>query len=77
MGAGWLLHTAWDVLHHLQGNPILPFAALSSFGCAICDPVVALWCFAGGPSVFRWVRAREARGGPAADVAEVSPDRRV
>ncbi|GAA3262517.1 DUF6010 family protein [Nonomuraea helvata] len=58
IGVGWLLHTAWDVLHHLQGSPILPFADDSSFGCAICDPVVALWCFAGGPSVFGRVRAR-------------------
>ncbi|MEV0235958.1 DUF6010 family protein [Nonomuraea sp. NPDC050786] len=61
IGVGWLLHTAWDVLHHLKGSPILPFAEHSSFGCAICDPVIALWCFAGGPSVFGWVRARLSR----------------
>ncbi len=62
IGIGWLLHTGWDVLHHLYGNPIIPFAELSSFGCAICDPVLALWCFVGAPSVFallRWKR-REA-----------------
>ncbi|MFC7641974.1 DUF6010 family protein [Streptosporangium lutulentum] len=41
----------WDVIHHLKDAPILPFAEHSSFGCAICDPVIALWCFAGGPSV--------------------------
>ena len=52
IGVGWLLHTGWDVLHHLYGNPIVPFAADSSFGCAVCDPVIALWCFAGAPSVF-------------------------
>ncbi|GAA2895703.1 hypothetical protein Acy02nite_25650 [Actinoplanes cyaneus] len=51
IGAGWLLHTGWDVLHHLKGNPILPYAHDSSFGCAICDPVIALWCFAGGRSL--------------------------
>jgi MFS family permease len=51
IGVGWLLHTAWDVAHHLRGEPLLPFAHDSSFGCAICDPVIALWCFAGGPSV--------------------------
>lgn len=51
IGIAWLLHTAWDVLHHLKGNPILPFAEHSSLGCAICDPVIAIWCFAGGPSV--------------------------
>ncbi|MFE5258089.1 DUF6010 family protein [Streptomyces coelicoflavus] len=48
IGIGWLLHTAWDVAHHLKGNPILPFAHDSSLGCAICDPVIALWCLSGG-----------------------------
>jgi hypothetical protein len=52
IGIGWLLHTAWDILHHLYGNPILPFEAASSLGCAICDPVIAAWCFAGAPSLF-------------------------
>jgi hypothetical protein len=51
IGLGWLLHTGWDVLHHLSGSPLLPFSATSSLGCAICDPVIALWCFAGAPSV--------------------------
>ncbi|MHA6792109.1 DUF6010 family protein [Pseudonocardia bannensis] len=58
IGVAWLLHTVWDVLHHLYGDPILPFAVHSSLGCAICDPVIAVWCFAGGPSVMdawrRW-----------------------
>lgn len=52
IGVGWLLHSGWDIVHHLYGNPILPFAATSSLGCALCDPVIALWCFVGGPSVF-------------------------
>ena len=51
IGAAWLLHTALDVLHHLKGAPILPFAHTSSLGCAICDPVIAIWCFTGGRSV--------------------------
>lgn len=55
IGAGWLLHTAWDVLHHQRGHQILPFAPDSSLGCAICDPVIAAWCFAGGPSVIEVV----------------------
>ena len=42
IGVGWLLHIGWDVLHHLYGNPIVPFVADSSFGCAICDLVIAL-----------------------------------
>jgi Family of unknown function (DUF6010) len=52
IGVAWLLHTGWDVMHHLYGNPIVPFVPTSSLGCAICDSVIALWCFAGGPSLF-------------------------
>ena len=25
IGVAWLLHTGWDVLHHLYGTPIVPF----------------------------------------------------
>ncbi|MCO6010827.1 DUF6010 family protein [Actinoallomurus purpureus] len=50
IGIGWLLHTAWDVIHQLKGHPIVPFDHSSSLGCAICDPVIALWCFSGGRS---------------------------
>ncbi len=39
---GWLLHAAWDVLHHLYGNPIWPFMPTSSLGCAIFDPLIAI-----------------------------------
>ncbi|BCJ46931.1 hypothetical protein GCM10010168_35490 [Actinoplanes ianthinogenes] len=53
IGVGWLLHTGWDVLHHLKGNPIIPVLHDSSLGCAICDPVIALWCFTGGRSLRR------------------------
>ena len=52
IGLGWLLHTGWDILHHLYGNPIVPFVPTSSLGCAICDPMIAAWCFAGAPSVY-------------------------
>jgi hypothetical protein len=58
IGIGWLLHTAWDILHHLYGNPILPFDATSSLGCAIFDPVIAAWCFAGAPSLYEVIRAK-------------------
>jgi hypothetical protein len=61
IGIGWLLHTVWDVFHHLKGSPILPISHDSSLGCAICDPVIALWCFAGGPSIPGWIRARFTR----------------
>ncbi|MFC4014055.1 DUF6010 family protein [Nonomuraea purpurea] len=58
IGIAWLLHTAWDVVQHLQGNPIIPFAPGSSLGCAICDPVIALWCLRGGPSLVDHLRSR-------------------
>jgi Family of unknown function (DUF6010) len=54
IGIGWLLHTAWDTVHHLYGTPIVPFVPLSSFGCMIYDPVLALWYFRGAPSIFTW-----------------------
>jgi hypothetical protein len=44
IGVAWLLHAAWDVLHYLRGAPIIPFLSHSSLGCAICDPVIAVWC---------------------------------
>lgn len=59
IGIAWLLHTGWDALHHLYGNPIIPFASASSFGCAVCDPVIALWCFAGAPSLVDLFRNRK------------------
>ncbi|CAL9567557.1 hypothetical protein SUDANB108_04797 [Streptomyces sp. enrichment culture] len=69
IGVGWLLHTVWDVVHHIKGNPIIPFAHTSSLGCAVCDPVIALWCLRGGPSLTEWVRdlrgARHRQHGPA------------
>ena len=59
-GIAWLLHTAWDIVHHLTGHPIIPFYATSSLGCAICDPVLALWCLAGAPPVTVLFRRRAA-----------------
>jgi len=56
IGIGWLLHTGWDILHHLYGHPLLPFDLKSSLGCAICDPVIAIWCFAGAPSLWEILR---------------------
>lgn len=57
IAAGWLLHSAWDIAHHLWGHPIIPFASSSSLGCAICDPGLALWYALGAPSIWRlWKR---------------------
>lgn len=64
VGIGWLLHTGWDILHHLYGNPILPFDATSSLGCAIYDPVIAIWCFAGAPSLWEVLRRQTPRPSP-------------
>lgn len=72
IGVAWLLHTVWDALHHLYGNPIIPFVEHSSLGCAICDPVIALWCFAGGSSVYDWFRGMSSRGRRGAPTAETS-----
>jgi len=52
IGIGWVLHTCWDVLHHLYGTPIIPLAPTSSAGCAVCDAVMAAWFFAGAPNIF-------------------------
>ena len=37
----------------IAGHPIIPFVPTSSLGCAICDPVIAVRCFAGGPAILR------------------------
>jgi Family of unknown function (DUF6010) len=49
---GWVMHTIWDVVHHIYGNPIVPFVPTSSAGCAICDLILAGWYFLGAPSFF-------------------------
>jgi Family of unknown function (DUF6010) len=52
IGIAWLMHTTWDTLHHLYANPIVPFSASSSAGCAVCDSILALWFFYKAPSIF-------------------------
>ena len=49
IGVAWLCHAAWDLLHHLYGNPIWPFMPTSSFGCLVFDSAIALWFLAGAP----------------------------
>lgn len=53
VGIAWLMHSAWDSVHHLWGNPIWPFMPTSSFGCMIFDAAIALWFLAGAPSLVR------------------------
>lgn len=52
VGAGWLLHTGWDTVHHLYANPIVAFSPSSSAGCAVCDIILAFWFLAGAPTIF-------------------------
>jgi hypothetical protein len=56
IGVAWLLHTGWDVVHHLYGNPIWPWMPLSSLGCAVLDAGIAIWFLAGAPSVYALAR---------------------
>ena len=56
IGLGWVSHICWDVLHHLYGNPIIPFDLSSSAGCAVCDTILAIWFFFGAPNVFALIR---------------------
>jgi hypothetical protein len=64
IGVAWLMHAAWDLAHHLYGNPIWPFMPTSAFGCLIFDTVLATWFLAGAPSLVHGV-ARHEPGSPA------------
>ena len=66
VGVAWLLHTALDIAHAVRGVDLLPWAPNSAVGCAICDPVIALWCFGGGRPVDHLLRqlAGRLRGAP-------------
>ncbi len=50
---GWLAHTAVDIVHHLKGYPLMHNDALSSFGCAIFDVIIAVWFFLNAPSIYK------------------------
>src|SRR5262249_8810065 len=56
IGIAWLMHSCWDIAHHVWGNPIWPFMPTSSFGCMIFDAVLAMWFIAGAPALFRSLR---------------------
>jgi uncharacterized protein DUF6010 len=57
VGLAWLLHTGLDVAHAVKGADLLPWAPHSSLGCALCDPVIALWCFTGGRPLDQLLRS--------------------
>ena len=60
IGIAWLMHSGWDLAHHLYANPIWPFMPTSSFGCLVFDAAIALWFLAGAPSVFQVWRGQTA-----------------
>ena len=51
IGIAWLMHSCWDIAHHLWGHPIWPFMPTSSFGCMVFDAVIAVWFLAGAPTI--------------------------
>jgi hypothetical protein len=53
VGVAWLMHAAWDIVHHLYGNPLWPFMPTSSFGCLVFDSSIAVWFLAGARSPWR------------------------
>lgn len=54
----WVMHTGWDIVHHLYGTPIWPWLPMSSVGCAVFDAVIALWFFSGAHSVIAALRSK-------------------
>lgn len=57
IGVAWLLHALIDVLHHGLAAPMLPGFPLFHFGCAVIDPLLAVWFFAGAPRLWALRRA--------------------
>jgi hypothetical protein len=53
IGIAWLMHTSWDIVHHLYATPIWPWQPTSSAGCAVFDAMIAIWFLAGAPAVLR------------------------
>lgn len=56
IGVVWLMHSGWDLTHHLYGNTIFHWAPSSSFGCFVMDALVSVWFFAGAPSVYDYFK---------------------
>ena len=56
IGIGWLLHAAWDTMRYFNDAGLVGLGPESSLGCAIFDPLIALWFFLGAPSIWEFVR---------------------
>jgi hypothetical protein len=51
LGVAWLVHSGLDIAHHIANDPMFRYFPASSFACAITDPILALWFFAGAPDI--------------------------
>lgn len=60
-GVGMFLHTAWDIAHHLYGEPIIYSDPSSSIGCAIADPIIGIWYLFQAPTIFKLGRRTVSR----------------
>ena len=56
IGIGWLLHAAWDTVRYHNDAGIVGQPPIASLGCAIFDPMIALWFFLGAPSIWKFAR---------------------
>jgi hypothetical protein len=58
IGVGWIVHAVSDLVHHTIGAPMVAVWPLSSFGCAVFDPLIAIWFLLDAPSMkqlaLRW-----------------------
>jgi len=77
IGIAWLMHAAWDLAHHLWGQPIWPFMPTSSLGCLIFDALIAIWFLAGAPATNRHARSGLGVVTSSVYVRDARPDYRV
>lgn len=47
----WVIHSAWDTCLHMEGHGVAGLDPMTSFACAVVDPIIALWLWFGAPSV--------------------------
>lgn len=60
IGIGWILHGVWDTFRYSQDAGLVGMGPHSSLGCAVFDPMIALWFFLGAPSVWKFAQQSEA-----------------
>lgn len=57
IGIGWILHACWDTVRYFNDAGLVGQEPHSSLGCAIFDPMIAVWFFFGAPSVWDHLRS--------------------